>query len=175
MDTLLILSRYDSRQYRPHLQPVDVTHLVADEIQLLADAGMAEPNRILLEGDATVSAVTDAVMLRQAVANLLHNAVQYGGDEPVAVTVRAEGGRVQIIVSNGGAPIPMDERARIFDRFYRGRASARVGGFGLGLPLVKEICAALGGEVALAPDPTRTVFVIDLPAGAPTVAAPDVV
>lgn len=175
VDTLLILSRYDSRQYRPHLQPVDVTHLVADEIQLLADAGMAEPSRILLEGDATASAVTDAVMLRQAVANLLHNAVQYGGDEPVAVTVRAGGGRVQIIVSNGGAPIPMDERARIFDRFYRGRASARVGGFGLGLPLVKEICAALGGEVALAPDPTRTVFVIDLPAGAPTVAAPDVV
>lgn len=175
VDTLLILSRYDSREYRPNLAPVDIRRLVAEEIQLLIDTGLVEDGRISLVGADGVEATTDAVMLRQAVANLLRNAVQYGGDSPVGVVVGRAGDRVTISVANGGTPIPADERAHIFDRFYRGRASGRVEGFGLGLPLVREICTVLGGRVWLGDDPERTVFTIEVLAGGPSVAAPGAV
>lgn len=167
VDTLLILSRYDSREYRPNAAPVDIARLVADEVELLVDTGTAEPGRIQLAVTGDVAAVTDGIMLRQAVANLLRNAVQYGGSDPITVSVDRAGARVRITVTNGGTSIPPDERVRIFNRFYRGKSSGRVEGFGLGLPLVKEICTVLGGSVGMVDDPQRTVFVVTVPVQPP--------
>lgn len=168
VDTLLVLSRYDSGQFRPTLAAVDVGALVEEEIRLLEDAGLVEPGRIARVVEPGSIAWTDSLMLRQAVANLLKNAVQYGGNDPIGVEIRhAEDTKVILDVWNGGVPIPPDEREHIFDRFYRGRASARTEGFGLGLPLVKEICSVLGAEVRLLEHPDRTVFRLTLPGASP--------
>jgi signal transduction histidine kinase len=107
--------------------------------------------------------ITDADMLRQVIANLLRNAVQYGGTDPVAVRVWTRGRELMFEVANGGEPLAPAERTRIFDRFYRGSAGRRVDGFGLGLALVWEICDVLGGRVELIDNGPSTRFRVIIP------------
>lgn len=169
VDTLLTLSRYDSREFRPNLAHVDVRKLVEEEIRSLEEAGLAEPSRVALVGERAVDAHVDGLMLRQVVANLLRNAVQYGGQDPISAELRVEGAWFVLAVANGGTPIPAEDRQRLFDRFYRGTTSGRVEGFGLGLPLVREICRVLGGEVMLLERADASVFEVRLPLQAPLV------
>ena len=70
-------------------------------------------------------------------------------------------------MTNGGAPVGPEDRRRLFERFYRGHTGHRTDGFGLGLPLVREICEVLGGTVELTPEEPRTVFGVTLPAASP--------
>ena len=105
-----------------------------------------------------VRAVTDPDVMRQIVGNLLRNAVQYGGEDRIEARVGVEGERLVLEVANGGQPLSTDERARIFERFFRGRGARSTEGFGLGLPLVREMCEVLGGRVDLVGQGPATVF-----------------
>jgi len=165
VDALLMLSRYDSREFRPNFVSLDVCDLVREEIERLEQAGLAEPGRVTLGTTGNTTALTDADMFRQIAANLLRNAVQYGGEEPVEVSVSVGGGRLVLRVENGGPPLSPQERDNLFNRFYRGAAARRTDGLGLGLPVVREICRVLGGSVQLDGTGPRTVFVADLPVG----------
>ena len=97
--------------------------------------------------DATVSG--DAFLLREALANLVHNALEYtppGG----RVTVRTTNGaaRVRLEVEDDGPGIAAAERGRVLERFYRAPGTAGTGS-GLGLAIVREIAAAHGAEVEI--------------------------
>jgi signal transduction histidine kinase len=163
IDALLTLSRYDSREFRPTMGAVAVDVLVAEEVERLVQAGWADAGRVTVRAPATIEAITDGDMLRQAVANLLRNALQYGGDGPVGAEIAATGDRVIIDVWNTGRPLGAEEGVRIFDRFYRGSAARGVDGLGLGLALVKEICGLLGGTVGLVEAWPETRFRIVIP------------
>jgi len=126
---------------------------------------LAQPRRIAIEAGGETGVVTDPDMLRQVVANLLRNAVLYGGADPVTVRLYTQGVDLVIQVSNGGPPLEAEERARIFDRFYRGKEGRRSEGFGLGLALAREICAVLGGRVELVGEGPSTVFQVTIPLG----------
>ncbi|MBN1629197.1 MAG: HAMP domain-containing histidine kinase [Thermoleophilia bacterium] len=163
VEALLTLSRYDSREFRPTMTAVAVDALVAEEVERLVQVGLAEPGRIVVHARPGVRAVTDADMLRQVVANLLRNAVQYGATDPVTVEAAADGTDLTLVVSNGGEPLSAEDRARVFDRFYRGGSGRRVDGLGLGLALVREICDVLGGRVELVGVGPSTCFRVTLP------------
>lgn len=97
--------------------------------------------------DATVNG--DAFLLREALANLVHNALEYtpsGGH----VTVRTANGaaRVRLEVEDDGPGIAPGERRRVLERFYRAPGTAGTGS-GLGLAIVREIAVAHGGEVEI--------------------------
>jgi signal transduction histidine kinase len=166
VDTLLKLSRYDSREYRPELALVLVEGLVREEADRLLQAGMVQEGRIEILTEGGSSVVTDGEMLRQVIANLLHNAVRYGEGSKVSVSLRTEGGLLRLEVANGGPGLSAEEKANLFARFYRGRGRQK-GGFGLGLALVREICDVLGGEVELVDDSALTRFRVTLPASGP--------
>jgi signal transduction histidine kinase len=163
VDALLTLSRFDSREFTPELVDVNVGEFVGDEAERLVEAGLAPVGRITVVTQGDVSASLDVDMFRQVVANLLLNAVQYGGEDPIHVSLEVAGGWLQMDVSNGGVPLSADDREHLFERFYRGRSAGRHEGFGLGLPLVKEICTVLGGEVSLVDGRAQTVFRVRLP------------
>lgn len=105
-------------------------------------------------GGATVSG--DSVMLREAVKNLLDNAVRHGraGEDGIGVRLFLDGADEArcISVSDGGPGIPEPERARAFERFQRGSA-ADMPGSGLGLAIVRRVVDAHGGGVALSDRP----------------------
>jgi signal transduction histidine kinase len=163
VDTLLTLSRYDSHEFQPNLTEVSLEGLVREEADRLLQAAMVEPGRIVVQVEGEVRTVTDGDMLRRVIANLLHNAVQYGGQCPVEVSLKTQDGRVVVEVANGGQPLSSEDRRRLFSRFYRGRVSRQTEGFGLGLALVWEICDLLGGKVELVEGDPLTRFRVTLP------------
>lgn len=90
-----------------------------------------------------------AAALHTLVANLVDNAIRYAAEGGrVAVTVRPEQARPVLTVTDNGPGIPADERARVFDRFYRVPGAPGIGS-GLGLAIVREIATAAGADVTL--------------------------
>ncbi|MCE5253768.1 MAG: HAMP domain-containing histidine kinase [Actinomycetia bacterium] len=168
VDALLTLSRYDSHEFRPNLSSVAVDVLMAEEAERLVEAGLAEPGRIMVEAAPDTRVTTDGDMLRQVIANLLRNAVEYGGSDPVTARAWLDGRELKLEVANGGEPLAPEDRARIFERFYRGRVGRQTDGFGLGLALVWEICEVLGGSVELVEGGPPTRFRVTLPSEGPS-------
>ncbi len=114
---------------------------------------------------------TDKRRVGRILANLLDNATTYGGGATRVAAV-ANGDGFSIVVEDGGPGIAPGERAKVFERFYRGGAAGRRGdgsGTGLGLALVAEHVAALGGKVWVedATDAGGARFVVSLPEATP--------
>jgi len=96
----------------------------------------------------------DAMMLREAFANLVHNAIEYtpaGGHVTVRTGMRSQAGvppRPFLEVEDDGPGIPAAERGKVMERFYRVPGTAGTGS-GLGLAIVREIAAAHGAELEI--------------------------
>ena len=96
--------------------------------------------------------------------NLIDNALKYGSDTKVTVTVEQIESRVRVAVADRGKGIPPGQEERIFERFYRidaGRSRDR-GGSGLGLAIVKSQVEALGGRVWVEQANPGARFVVEL-------------
>ena len=117
----------------------------------------------------------DAPRLEQAILNLLGNAQKYGREGGrIALRVERHHAEALVVVADDGPGIPLDEQARIFERFYRPEAasSRRIVGSGLGLPIVKLLTELHGGRVAVESQPGRgATFRIALPLAAEDVSA----
>ncbi|HWC73747.1 MAG TPA: MASE1 domain-containing protein [Gemmatimonadales bacterium] len=115
------------------LQPLALEHGVL----LTVDAPEAVPGR------------WDATRLAQVVANLVSNAIKYGGAKPVNVHVGTEDSVVKLTVCDQGPGIAREHRGRIFERFERIQRENGPTGMGLGLYIVRQIVQAHGGKVEL--------------------------
>ena len=170
---LLLLSLADSGQLRLHREPSDLSALLTNVVE--DTTALAPALAVEHALPAGVRVLADAVLVEQALQNLATNAVKYnqpGGR--IRFGLKVESGRAVVTVGNTGPGIAASDRARIFDRFYRGdhaRRRDREAGVGLGLSLSREILRAHGGDLVLA-EATEgwTEFVADLPL-APAVGA----
>jgi len=98
------------------------------------------------DGGVTVSA--DPLRIRQALGNLVDNALRHGGGD-IVLRARTRGGGVELAVSDGGPGFAPDIAARAFERFARGDQARTRGGTGLGLAIVRAIAEAHGGRATL--------------------------
>ena len=156
---LLLLSQADAGRLALDVTPVDLTELLDG---LMADAPMlAGKQKLSSTIGRSLVVPGDAVLLRQLFNNLLSNAVRYNVPNGWIDVVAQEGsGGVEIIFANATVPIAPADRARLFDRFYRGDPahSRSVDGTGLGLSIAREIARAHRGDLTLepgAPDEVR--------------------
>jgi K+-sensing histidine kinase KdpD len=109
----------------------------------------------------------DRGLLELAVRQLLDNAIKYSSPRSTIELNAAGNGSVSISVRNTGSVIPEADRARIFERFYRGSEGRRVAGSGMGLAIVRQIAEAHGGQVTVSSTPAHgTEFTLRLPRGA---------
>ncbi len=132
----------------------------------------AEERGVLVEvrGPQSVPASFDPAGIRQAVDNLLANAVRYSPrGEKVTVDVGRLDGVARLVVRDGGPGIPDAERERVFEPFHRvggpvgAGAGTGAGGAGLGLAIVREIASGHGGRVFAAPSARGAELVLELP------------
>lgn len=114
--------------------------------------------------------VADETHLRQALVNLLENAVKYSPDGGrVALELEPRGGRLRFLVHDEGIGIPAADQRRIFDRFVRldPQLTGGVSGTGLGLHITRGFVARMGGSLTVSSLPGRgSTFAVELPAAA---------
>ncbi len=142
-ETLLKLARSGSDRRDPEPGPVDTHQAVREAADRMGP--LAEKSGISVRvGGAGGSVFADREWLEQVLLILTNNAVQHGaeGDE---VRLRADGQTV--IVEDDGAGIPEEDLPYVFERFYRGSDGS--GGFGLGLPICKDLVERMGGEISI--------------------------
>jgi signal transduction histidine kinase len=148
--------------------PMDLDALCRELFQEFRSAHPQREIRYVADGD--LRGDWDADRLRQAISNVLGNAVQHG-DEGAPIDLRATGNPSSVViqVQNGGAPIPPGELARIFDPLVRGSGAKppradRPGSIGLGLYIAREIARSHGGRIDVTSTAsTGTTFTISLP------------
>ncbi|GAA5072574.1 two-component system OmpR family sensor kinase [Thermocatellispora tengchongensis] len=163
VDELLLLARLD--QGRPlQRDPIEPGALAAEAV---AAARAVDPGRPLTLSVTPVVVLGDAMRLRQVLDNLLANVRGHTPPgTPASVRVAVEGDTVVIEVADEGPGLTPEQRARVFERFYRadpGRSRDR-GGAGLGLAIVAAVAAAHGGEATVRSEPGRgAAFTIRLP------------
>ena len=168
IDNLLTISRADSGHIQLHRIRVSMLAL-AREAAALFEILTEEKSQILsVAGDETAEIGGDPIFLRQALVNIIHNAVKYSPvGETISVAVRnVSGGRVVIEIKDNGPGIPPEDQPRIFDRFYRvDKARWREsGGAGLGLAIAKWAVEAHGGTISIQSDLSKgCTFRITLP------------
>jgi signal transduction histidine kinase len=126
-----------------------------ERLDLLSVVEVAVDNAAAAGGDVELAGVealiveADALGLQRLFANLIENAVKYGGG--ARVKIHAEGGEGVVEVLDEGPGLPETELERVFQPFYRGEPSRSrdTGGIGLGLAVARSIARAHGGEVGL--------------------------
>lgn len=150
--TILDMSKLETGMMSPSQQPIRAKDLFASlllDMRALANAkGLVLTSRI-----SDVAVLSDPLMLRRILQNLLANAVRYTERGGIMLAGRRRGTGVRIEVWDTGPGIPPEEKARIFEEFQRGSASERPGaargGFGLGLAIVQRMASALGHHIEL--------------------------
>lgn len=150
IEDLLLLSRMDEGRLQLELVPVDLSLLIAGELD---DLG-AQPDPFELQINAEVPPGLLVAGERRYTAlilrNLLENARKYnrtGGR--IRVVAGRDGETVSVRISNTGRPIPSEAHDHIFERFHRGSAGENVPGHGLGLNLARELAHLHGGMLSL--------------------------
>jgi two-component system sensor histidine kinase BaeS len=161
------LAEGDAATRPPDLVAIDLAAAVRSAVELAEPAIVQAGLQLSIDVPPTLPARANPDQLAQVLANLLSNAVRYtprGG----TVTVHAEQrpGDLLVSVANSGDPIPPDDLARVFERFYRVEKSRdqERGGAGIGLAIVKQLVEASGGRVGAESTEGRTSFWFSLPA-----------
>jgi len=149
-------------------QPMDLGRLCREVFDEFRTAHPSRVIRFEAEGDARGD--WDADRLRQAVSNLMGNAVQHGAhDAPIDLKLVGERSDVVLVVQNGGPPIPPGQLLQIFNPLVRGSNDGRPrqnrpGSIGLGLYIAREIARSHGGRVEVtSTEEAGTAFTVRLP------------
>ncbi|MFD5555743.1 sensor histidine kinase [Streptomyces sp. NPDC127068] len=180
IDDLQDLAEADAGALRLYPEPVPVTELlvqVAAAHQARADAAgvtltvRASTGSPLAGAGALDDPVVDPVRLRQAVGNLVTNAIRHtpsGGEVTVRAARSEPEGDLVLEVSDTGEGLTAEQLPYVFDRFWRAEKSRnrRTGGSGLGLSIVRRLTEAHGGTVSVSSTvDVGSVFTLRIPAG----------
>jgi signal transduction histidine kinase len=146
--------------------PVALQPMLAEVAVLLRPVADRKGVRLSMpNGESTLCVQADADKLKQIVINLVDNAVKFSPAESV-VDVRIEANRqaIKILVEDQGPGVPPEDRAHLFERYYRGQGAQTAAGSGLGLAIAKNLARLHGGDITLQPGATRgSTFVLGLP------------
>ncbi|MDP1807500.1 MAG: HAMP domain-containing sensor histidine kinase, partial [Acidimicrobiales bacterium] len=169
IEELLLMGSLESGTLQLALAPVSVKALLDDAYQAVLPDLSGRSLDVVLDVATDADIITgDPRRLDRALINLLTNAIKFtpnGGR--VTVSTRRAGDRVRIEVADTGIGIPLEDQAKVFDRFFRSSEAAHlaVPGTGLGLAITKMIVEGHGGEIEVSSVPgegTRIILTLPL-------------
>jgi heavy metal sensor kinase len=165
--SLLTLARLESDKIALRHEPVNLAGLsreVSDSVAVLAEE---KRQRLEVTGDEAVAPRADRILLRQALLNIVHNAIRHSpGESRITIRTGTSATEAEIAVTDEGPGIPRQHQQRIFERFYRlDKARSRAeGGYGLGLAIARWSVERQGGRIEIESDGSHgSTFRIRLP------------
>ncbi|WP_189929816.1 sensor histidine kinase [Streptomyces sulfonofaciens] len=170
IDDLQDLAAADAGTLRLHREPVRADELLEQVAAAHRVAAEAAGVRMGTTVGADTWVDADPVRMRQALGNLVSNAIRHtpaGG--ALALTARPDGDEVVFEVADTGSGIAPEDLPHVFDRFWRAEKSRsrRTGGSGLGLAIVRQLVTAHGGTVTAESEPgAGSAFRLRLPSRA---------
>lgn len=142
VNDLLIAARIDAGALTMELAEVDL----ADEATAVAALYQARGDDIAVNVPS-LKAYADPLRVRQAIHNLVSNAIRHGGDRVILSARDGQRGPVLVVADNGPG-IPDDMEGKVFERFaHKGRHAVVAGSVGLGLAICKELAVQMGGDL----------------------------
>lgn len=160
LESLLTLSRVSATQAtvldeRRSETPHDLYALAYGCVQSLQILAEEKQQSIEIKTGKPLWANVDSTLLRQAVLNIVHNAIEHcpSGARIEVETTRGIEGEGVVFVTDDGPGIPLADQPRVFERFYRGSGTSRSRGSGLGLAIARAILMAQGGRIWFESEP----------------------
>ncbi len=170
INNALELSRYESGQMQLNLIQVEVRSVIDAVLEVIQPLADAQNLQLVLNVNAPISMLTDAMRLQQILTNLLSNAVRYTEKGTIAITCQQYDRHWSIAVSDTGVGISPEDQTRIFEPYVRvvsADHSPVPGSTGLGLAIVARLVKLLQGEISLTSEVgVGSTFVVSLPIAA---------
>jgi two-component system OmpR family sensor kinase len=155
-EDLLVVARAGEGVLELHPAPLDAHELLERTRGRFADRASERRRGIRVEAEDGPTVYGDELRLRQALGNLVDNALRHGAGD-VELSARRHGQGTQLAVSDAGDGFDPEFAARAFDRFTRGDVARSSPGTGLGLAIVRTIAEAHGGRADAVPGRGATV------------------
>lgn len=165
-EDLLVLARAADGKLPVRLERLDARAALDRIRERFVDRAVEHGRRLYVEAPDRLTLCADPLRLRQALGNLLDNALRHGEGD-IAIVARPADPGVEVEVSDRGAGFGAAMHERAFERFTRGDEARVRGGAGLGLAIVRAVADAHGGSAAIVPGAGATVR-LWLPDGAPS-------
>lgn len=147
LDNVLEINRIEGGAVVDRRQPLDLA-AVAEDLAELYEPLAEQAGRRLAVDAAPVTVRVDRELLARALANLIDNALKYGG-ETITLTTRSQPGWAEVAVTDNGPGIAPADRARVVERHVRLDNARTLPGGGLGLAMVDAVARLHGGELVL--------------------------
>ncbi len=165
LNALMEVSEAETGVMKLKCEPVSLAGLAAEVGEIYGYAAEAKKIKVTVKAEAEITATCDRARVRQALGNLVDNAVKYSPEgTAVLISLTKEDGSAVFRVSDQGPGIPTEDIPHIWDRLYRGDASRHEKGMGLGLSLVRAVALAHGGDVDVDSKPGEgSIFTLRLP------------
>jgi signal transduction histidine kinase len=161
---MLDVSLINSGKLSLHPEQTDLSVIVHDVVEQLSDQARVSGSRISIKGENSIAGFWDRNRIEQALVNLLSNALKYGAEKPVEISVEKIGDDAQVSVRDEGMGIAPKDLGRIFGQFERAVSYENISGFGLGLYVARQIVEEHGGKIDVqSEEGVGSVFHIRLP------------
>ncbi|WP_287812717.1 hybrid sensor histidine kinase/response regulator [Pseudomonas sp.] len=149
IEDMLDVSRIRTGKLSIRPSEFDLVNLVGNLLDNFAPQVAAAECTLSLHASEPVVGTWDEFRIEQVIANLVSNALRYGGRGPIEVSVYAHKGTARVEVRDHGIGISKENQARIFQQFERVSATHVVAGLGLGLFISEQIVVAHGGSITV--------------------------
>lgn len=165
LDDILLFGKAEAAKLQYQPTQIDLNQFCGDVVSQVQLANSNQQSINFVSPDNCTTAYLDSKMLQHILSNLLSNAIKYSpGDNSVTLKLDCSDENIIFQIQDAGLGIPLKDRQRIFEPFYRGDNIDSIPGTGLGLAIVKTLVDLHGGEIAVESQVgAGTTFTVTLP------------